>query len=155
MTPLSRPQKISASYFRRSLSTSFSFLFYVDSFSSKAGSLCLLVNLSFLFFSLSPKRCLCGNWMQSTVSPGVFMQSGGEQAEVRRCQWRVKSAGRIDTWMTDTCKIHSRLWERWIICLVLHKTLCDTAQGFHPPPPPSAPAPAVWEQKPVSEVWLR
>lgn len=31
-------------------------------------------------------------------------------------------------------KRHSRLWERRIICLVLHKTLSDTTQGFHLPP---------------------
>lgn len=48
------------------------------------------------------------NWMQSTVSLGVFMQSGSEQAEVRWCQWRVKSVGRIDTWMTDTCKMRRK-----------------------------------------------
>lgn len=107
---------------------------------SLTGTVCLLVNVSFLSRPRAQPETSeqLWNWMQSTVSPGVFMQSGSEQAEVRWCQWRVKSAGWIDTRMTDTCKIHSRLWERRIICLVLHKTLSNTAEGSHPPslPPP-------------------
>lgn len=76
------------------------------------------------------------NWMQSTVSLYiVLMQSGSKQAEVRWCQWRVKPTGTIDTSMTDTCKIHSRLWERRITCLVLLKNLSVTTEGLHPPPP--------------------
>lgn len=73
------------------------------------------------------------NWMQPTVSPGVFMQSRSKQAEVRWCQWRVKSAGEIDTWMTDTCKIHSRLGEGRIICLEFYKTLSDTTEDSNLP----------------------
>lgn len=105
---------------------------------SLTGTGCLLVNVSFLSRPRAQPETSeqLWNWMQSTVSLGVFMQSGSEQAEVRWCQWRVKSAGWIDTRMTDTCKIHSRLRERRIICLALHKTLSNTAEGSLPPSPP-------------------
>lgn len=45
-------------------------------------------------------------------------------------------------------KRHPHLWESRIICLVLLKTLGDTAQGSYSPP-------TVQEQKPMSEVSLR
>lgn len=73
--------------------------------------------------------------MQSTVSLGELYASWREQAEVCWCQWGVKSAGRIDTWMMDTWEdIHA--FEReglFVWCYTKHSATLHGDSIFHPP----------------------
>lgn len=139
MTPLSRPQKISTSYFPCSLSTSFSFLFYVDSFSSKAGPLCLLVNLSFLF-SLSHPRDVSAGIGCSPLCHREYLCN--QEASRRRCGgasgvWNLL-AGLTLGWRIPVKYIHAS--ERdglFVSCYTKHSaTLRRDSILLRPPPQP-------------------
>lgn len=106
--------------------------------------------ISRLFFSCACKMCLqlwngmhCVHCVTRTIH--AVMNRAGWGSSVPAV-WKICQ----QDWHFDDgyLKRHSRLWERWIICLVLLQTLGDTAQGSHPPP-------TVYEQKPMSEVSLR